>query len=93
MAKKKPTAQERKHMGTIASMDCACCGVPGPSIVHHLRTGQGMSQRGSHWLTVPLCESCHIDPLLGVHGEKRMLKIMDLNELDLLSKTIEKLVG
>jgi len=95
MAKKKPTPAERKHMGAIASMDCACCGFTGPSEVHHIREGSGMAQRSSSWLTIPLCRTCHGQDLggHGVHGDKSMMRIMELTELDMLAATIEKLVA
>jgi hypothetical protein len=49
-----------------------------------------MAQRASNWLVVPLCPSCHTGPL-GVHGNKTMMRINKMTELDMLAKTIEAL--
>lgn len=81
----------RSHMGRVASLPCGLCGAHGVH-VHHVREGQGMSQRASDFLTVPLCPSCHTGPL-GIHGDKTMLRIHKKDELDLLAETIEKLYG
>lgn len=51
-----------------------------------------MSQRASNWLAVPLCPSCHQGPQ-GVHGDKTMLRIMKMDELDMLADTIRRLLG
>jgi hypothetical protein len=78
-------------MGRVASLPCGLCGAHGVH-VHHVREGQGMSQRASDFLTVPLCPSCHTGPL-GIHGDKTMLRIHKKDELDLLAETIERLYG
>lgn len=85
------TSAERKHLDRIASLPCALCG-ESPVHVHHIREGQGMAQRASNWLAVPLCPSCHQGPK-GVHGDQAMLRIMKMTELDLLADTIRKLHG
>ena len=91
IAKKAATTKEKQHMGRVAALSCALCG-DSPVQVHHIREGQGMSQRASHFLTVPLCPDCHTGPN-GVHGDKRMLKIAKLSELDLLADTIAVLTA
>lgn len=83
------SASSKRHMGRIAQLPCSCCGAHGVH-VHHIREGQGMSQRASDFLTVPLCPSCHTGPN-GVHGNKSLMKIQKLEELDLLAMTIERL--
>lgn len=83
------TASERAHMGKVASLPCACCGADGVH-VHHIREGQGMSQRASNFLTIPLCPECHTGPN-GIHGNKSYLRIRKLDELDMLATTIEAL--
>lgn len=83
------TTAERRHMSRVAQLPCACCGAHGVH-VHHIREGQGMSQRASNWLTVPLCPDCHTGPN-GIHGNKSLLRIQKLDELDLLAMTIERL--
>lgn len=76
-------------MGRVAELPCVLCGQQGVQ-VHHIREGQGMAQRASNWLVVPLCPSCHTGPL-GVHGDKTMMRINKMTELDMLAKTIEAL--
>ncbi len=83
------TRPEIRHMGRVAELPCVLCGEQGVQ-VHHIREGQGMAQRASNWLVVPLCPSCHTGPL-GVHGDKTMMRINKMTELDMLAKTIEAL--
>lgn len=49
-----------------------------------------MAQRASNWLAVPLCPSCHRGPK-GVHGDKSWLRMLKMDELDLLAYTYEEL--
>ena len=69
MAKKAATKAERDHMGKVAALGCIAClnmGYPGtPAAVHHILTGAGMSQRASHYDTLPLCGAHH---QTGGHG-------------------------
>lgn len=90
MAKKQMTAAERVYVGRVKALPCSCCGASAPSLAHHIREGQGTSQRAQHWLTVALCHDCHAEPL-GIHGDKTFMKIYKLDEVDLLAKTIERL--
>ena len=57
---------------------------------HHIREGQGMSQRASDFLAIPLCPDCHQGGM-GIHGDRTLLRIHKLTELDLLARTIELL--
>ena len=88
------TKAESDYLGRVASLGCMLCdefGQPGiPAQVHHIRSGQGMSQRAQHWLTVPLCRACHQGPQ-GIHGDQTLLRIAKMSEMDLLAKTIERL--
>lgn len=83
------TKAEREHMARVASLPCACCGQYGVQ-VHHIRDGQGMSQRASNFLAVPLCPECHTGQY-GVHGDKSRMRARKQSELDWLADTIEKL--
>lgn len=83
------TKAEKRHMDRVAQLPCALCGAS-PVQLHHIREGQGMSQRASNWLVIPLCPSCHTGPQ-GIHGDKTMLRIAKMEELDLLANTIEAL--
>lgn len=84
---KAATDAERRHMARVASLPCACCGNYGVH-VHHVREGQGMAQRASNWLTVPLCPDCHVGPR-GIHGDKSAMRLRKLDEMDLLANTIK----
>lgn len=92
MAKKAMTVAEREYVGRVKLLPCSCCGASSPSIAHHVREGQGASQRAQHWLTISLCNDCHIAPL-GIHGDKTFMKIYKMDEMDLLARTIEMLNG
>ena len=66
---------------------------PGKVDVHHLRHGQGMTDRASDWLTVPLCEAHHDEQPFGIHYPKSFYGRTKLSELDLLARTIELLAS
>lgn len=94
--KRAPTAAERKHMSRVAALGCILCDHLGlgatPAQVHHVREGQGMSQRASNFLTVPLCPEHH-QGKSGLHGlgTNAFERTYRLSELDLLAMTIERL--
>lgn len=54
---------EREHLNRITSLGCIVCRNNGyygtPAEVHHIRSGQGMGQRASHYETLPLCPYHH----------------------------------
>ena len=87
--KKPPTKAESEYMGRVAQLSCCLCG-DSPVQVHHVREGQGASQRASHYLTVPLCPDCHVGRD-GVHQSKAMLRIYKMTEMDMLADTIRRL--
>lgn len=82
-------SKAKQHLSRIAQLPCACCGVTGVH-VHHIREGQGMSQRASDFLTIPLCPDCHQGPQ-GVHGDRTLMRVYKLSELDMLANTIMRL--
>ena len=49
-----------------------------------------MGQRASDYLAIPLCPSCHQGDQ-GVHGDRTMLRVYKVTELDLLARTIQLL--
>lgn len=86
-----PTA--RAYITEVRSLPCVLCTKLGrrqetPTEAHHIREGQGISQRASDFLTVALCHECHQGPL-GIHGNRTLLKLAKVSELDLLAATIE----
>jgi hypothetical protein len=88
------SAASKRYMGRVASVGCVLCaalGKPGtPASVHHVREGQGMAQRAADWLSVALCWDCHQGPN-GLHGDRALLRIAKVDELDLLAMTIAAL--
>ena len=85
------TAAMKKHMDKVAQLPCCTCGAE-PVELHHVREGQGMAQRASNWLVVPLCPSCHRGSK-GVHGDKSMMRLKKMTELDMLAMTLERMAG
>ena len=95
MTKKAKTQAERRHHERIAGMSCVICDALGqpqqtPTTVHHIREGQGMGQRASHWLAVPLCYGDH-QSQFGVHGDRSRMRMAKMDELDILAETIRRL--
>ena len=83
---------ESDYMGRVKALPCSLCnllGQPqsGVTEAHHIRTGHGMSDRASDFLTVALCVECHRGNH-GFHGTKALMKIAKVSELDLLAETI-----
>lgn len=85
---------EKRYLGRVAALGCCLCRHLGlgvtPAEVHHLKEGQGLSQRAPHWLAVPLCPEHHRGAT-GLHGlgTKGFATRYKLDELDLLAFTIE----
>ena len=76
----------------IAEQGCVVCshfdlGVT-PANLHHIREGQGMSQRSSDWLVVPLCKEHH-QGQAGIHSGQ-FYQRFKLDEMDLLAMTISR---
>lgn len=80
-------ARDGSYMDHVAAMACGVCGAHGVQL-HHVREGQGMSQRASDWLVIPLCPDCHTGPS-GLHGDRSAFRIRKLSELDVLARVIE----
>lgn len=79
---KRTTQKERDHVARIKEMACVVCGSPGPSEAHHIK-------QETHFHTVPLCKSCHTGPHNGIHGAQAMWRLMKMDEIDALARTIE----
>lgn len=60
---------EREHLSKLVSLGCIVCRNLGyrdsPAEVHHIRAGNGVGQRSSHFDTLPLCPGHH---RTGGHG-------------------------
>lgn len=81
------TRAERKHLDRIATFPCAVCGTQ-PVQIHHPRAGQGMAQRASHFLGIPLCPECH-QGQHGIHGDRAAWRLRKMDEWDALAKVVE----
>jgi len=86
------TKDEREHLAKVKQLPCGLCQAAPPSIAHHIRTGQGMSQRGGHYCTIPLCPLCHSGKD-GIHGTKALWRIYRQTELNVLDQTIQLLLS
>lgn len=82
------TGAEKAYMDRVAQQSCVVCGAHGVQL-HHVREGQGMAQRAANWLCVPLCPDCHTGKN-GIHGDKTMMRIAKLDDIDLLAMTIKR---
>lgn len=79
----------------MKSLSCVLCDLlgqaqSGVTEAHHIRTGHGMGDRASDFLTVALCEDCHRGTH-GFHGTKTLMRIAKLTEMDLLAETIRQM--
>lgn len=76
----------------VADLGCILCADLGfagtPANLHHVREGQGLSQRASDWLVIPLCKAHH-QGKGGIHDKEEFYRRYRMDELDLLSMTIE----
>jgi hypothetical protein len=86
---------ESDYLGRVKSLDCVLCSLlgqaqEGVTEAHHIRTGHGLGDRASDFLTVALCVECHRGTH-GFHGTKALMRIAKLSELDLLAETIRQM--
>jgi hypothetical protein len=78
--------KERLHLGRVKSLPCSVCGANAPSEAHHVK-------QGLQYTCIALCVDCHRNPILGLHGQKRMWAIQKMDEIDALNVTIKNLVN
>jgi len=86
---------EKEWMNAVAELGCGMCRRMGygetPAQLHHPREGVGMAQRQSNWLVIPLCPAHHTGSK-GWHGTRDDFKRHGVDELDILSDTLEMLI-
>ncbi|MDR2219742.1 MAG: hypothetical protein LBE24_04085 [Methylobacillus sp.] len=80
----------KSHLNRVAALPCCLCGAM-PVELHHIREGQGMGQRAGDMLVIPVCADCHRGSK-GIHGDKSMMKIRKVTELDLLNETLKEVL-
>lgn len=91
------TKAEKQWLDRVAGLGCYLCRHlgygPTPAQVHHLREGQGMAQRGSNWVTIPLCDRHHANSSPdGIHGGRKAWRLAQVDEMDALADTLERLM-
>ena len=83
-----------KYKSMVAELGCVVCRNLGhgtvPASVHHIRCGQGLSQRAPDTLIIPLCPSHHQTGGQGVaiHAGQRTWEGLYGTEMELLAQTI-----
>lgn len=87
----------RDYKNKVSNLGCVMCihldtEQHGRTYLHHVREGQGLSQRASDFLVVALCQEHH-QGKSGLHGlgTRGFYQRYKLDELDLLAMTLEAL--
>ncbi|WP_283148997.1 Ref family recombination enhancement nuclease [Silvimonas soli] len=90
---------EKSHKTRVAALGCILCHElaqhqNGDTYLHHVRSDQGLSQRASDFLVIPLCHEHH-QGASGIHGlgTRMFYTRYQLTELDLLAMVIGRLEG
>ena len=83
-------------MARVAELGCIACQLLGygqtPAQVHHIRDGQGMQQRAGNYLVLPLCLEHHTGKH-GIHGDRAVLRQLNMGELEMLDEVLARLYG
>lgn len=88
----------QQYKNAVAEIGCIVCISTGlgrtPAELHHPREDQGMSERASDWLVIPLCPEHHTGKT-GFHGlgRRRFECMYGLSELDLIALTHQVVMG
>ena len=85
--------EEKLHLEKLASLGCVICRMPAE--IHHLRTGQGMGKKASHYDAIPLCPLHHRTGNHGAafHAGKQAFESNFGTQQELLIKTNQLLQG
>lgn len=89
---------EKLWLSDVASLGCVACRNHGygetPAEVHHIRDGQGASQRAAARETIPLCPPHHrgtAHPIVpSIHMQKRRFEREFGTERELLAQTVRE---
>lgn len=91
------TKAEKLHRNRVAALGCIVClnaGNPDtPASLHHIRSGQGMSQRAGEFEVIPLCPFHHQQGGYGhaIHAGRIMWEANHGTEQQLLAQVRELL--
>lgn len=85
------------HLAIIAAIPCVVCSAlgmqqEGRTYVHHMRAGQGMSQRAPDELGIALCYEHH-QGKTGIHGDRSAWSMARMDEPMALAATIRAAYG
>ena len=89
-------SKSKDYLGVVASLGCVVCRNLGygatPAHVHHIRAEQGISQRASDFLTIPLCPDHHTQggECVAFHANKNAFERLYGSEMQLLAQTIQE---
>lgn len=90
MGIKNKTRLEKHHLAKVAALGCIACRKLGyedtPAEIHHIRSGSGLSQRSSHYETIPLCPEHHRHGENAIHRSKVKFEEMFGTEIELLNE-------
>ena len=90
---------EKAHLNAVANLGCIVCRNErlgqSPAEIHHIRNGQGMSQRASNYEVIPLCHSHHRTGGYGIafHAGKKVFESKYGTERELLKQVGELING
>lgn len=86
------TKTEKLWLSDVSSLGCVACRNAGhgasPAEIHHVRSGNGMAQRASHFDVIPLCPRHHRASYgTGFHAAPKSWQHEHGSELALLEQT------
>lgn len=82
---------EKSYLDKVQSLGCLIC--RSPACIHHIRAGQGMAQRASNYLVIPLCPEHHQHGGHGVaiHAGRKTWEGLYGSEMELLAAVIRRI--
>jgi hypothetical protein len=87
--------EEKEHLTLVASLGCVACRIIGhqntPAEIHHIREGQGISQKADHFHVIPLCPYHHRTGPNAIHKSKINFERDFATETELLT-LVDKMI-
>jgi hypothetical protein len=85
--------KDKEYLDRVAELGCIVCRNErlgkSPALIHHIRTGYGVSQRAPHHEAIPLCPIHHQYPAggeLAYHASPKQFEDRYGTELELLEQ-------